>query len=393
MVLNEPNTVADCLSMVATATHHFKFSYMKTKELTAGKSIRSPTFSVAGHNCNILYYPQGLLNEANSIDLFLVIHCKSAVTASFGFTFLNKHGVPTSKACDRATFIFSPERNNYGFRDIIKRSDLKADFVEGDYFTLVCSVTIPSDSHKEVPKQLVNGVVPFSINENFAELLESKEMADITFEIDGELFAAHKLVLSARSPVFKAEFSGRMAESKMKTIKIKDIKPVTFKAMLHFIYTDSLPDMSDKDIPIVTQVQHLYKAADIYLLDGLKAVCEDMIIRNISVDTVISSLALAEEHSCNELKDVCLDFAAMPENLIRLALKAEYVELMHYQRHLLEEVGNHAAAAAANNDGDDDDGTNDEDYGTDDEDDGTYDEDDGTDDDDEDADSSDDDDN
>ncbi|KAJ1700479.1 hypothetical protein LUZ63_000258 [Rhynchospora breviuscula] len=365
MVFNEPDTIADSVSMVAAATHLFKFSYMKTKDLTAGKSIKSPTFSVAGHNYNILYYPQGLLKEPNSIDRFLVIHCKSAVTASFGFIFLNKHGVPTSKACDRATFTFSPKRNDHGFRDIIKRSDLKAEFVEGDYFTLVCSVTIPCDSHKELPKQLVNSVVPFSINENFAELLESKEMADITFEMDGQLFTAHKLVLYARSPVFKAEFSGRMAESKMKTIKIKDIQPVTFKAMLYFIYSDSLPDMSDKDIPIVTQVQHLYKAADIYLLDGLKAICEEMFIRNISVDTVISSLALAEEHGCHELKDICLNFASMPKH---------------------QEVGNHGDAAAANNDSEDDDGTDSSDYGT-------YDEDDGTDDDDEDTDSSDDDDN
>ncbi|KAJ1700477.1 hypothetical protein LUZ63_000256 [Rhynchospora breviuscula] len=118
--------------------------------------------------------------------------------------------------------------------------------------------------------------------------------------------------------------------------------PEIFKAMLHFIYSDSLPHMSDKDVPIVTQVQQLYKAADTYAMDGLKAVCEEELMRNVSVDTVISSLALAEEHNCTELKDVCFDFACMPENLIQLAPKAEYVELMHSQPFLLKNFGEHA---------------------------------------------------
>ncbi|KAJ3704864.1 hypothetical protein LUZ61_008569 [Rhynchospora tenuis] len=168
-------------------------------------------------------------------------------------------------------------------------------------------------------------------------------MADVTFEVDGEIFTAHRLVLSARSLVFKAQFFGsRIVESKLKSILIKDIKPEIFKAMLHFIYSDSLPHMSDKDIPIVTQIQQLYKVADTYALDGLKAVCEKVLMRSVSVDTVIISLALAEEHNCPELKDVCSDFACMPENLIQLALKAEYVELMHSYPFLLKHFGEHA---------------------------------------------------
>ncbi|KAJ4801155.1 BTB/POZ/MATH-domain protein [Rhynchospora pubera] len=342
MALNESDSVADFLSMVATATHHFKFSYSKTKDLPAGKSIKSPTLSVAGHKCDILYYSQGLEEEPNYIHLYLAIHCESAINVAFGFSFLNKHGMPASNGIYRQTCTFSPRDNAFGFVDRKERSDFEAEFVKDDYVALVCSVTILSDSYKEVPKQLVYGIVPYNINENFATLLENNEMADITFEVDGETFAAHKLVLSARSPVFKAELFGGMAESKMESIQIKDIKPAIFKAMLHFIYSDSLPDMSDDDIPIVTQVQLLLKAADRYALDGLKMICEEVLRRNVSMDTVVSCLALAEEHSCSLLKDVCLDFASKPKNLIQLALNAEYVELMHCYSLLLEEFGDHA---------------------------------------------------
>ncbi|KAJ4761125.1 BTB/POZ and MATH domain-containing protein 2 [Rhynchospora pubera] len=213
--------------------------------------------------------------------------------------------------------------------DFIDKSDLEAEFVKDDYITLFFSVTIQSNnSLKEVPKQLVNGIVPFTINEQFAELLENKEMADITFEVGGEIFTAHKSILSVRSPVFKAEFLRGMAESNIKSIQIKEIKPVIFKALLHFIYTDSVPDMADEDTTLVTQVQHLFKAADRYRLEGLKVICEEVLIRNITMDTLISSLALAEEHNCQELKNACLGSASEPEILLQLARKTEYVQLM-----------------------------------------------------------------
>ncbi|KAJ4813582.1 BTB/POZ and MATH domain-containing protein 2 [Rhynchospora pubera] len=323
--------------MAVTATHQFKCCYSKTKDLRSGKNITSPAFSVAGHNCNILYYPQG--SKGNSIKLDLALHCKSEVTASFGFIFLDKHGMPSSKASDRLIFTFSPSDERYGFMDFIEKSHLEAEFVKDDYFTLVCSVTILSNLHKQVPKQLVNGIVPFTINEHFVMLLEKEDMTDITFEVGEEIFAAHRLVLSARSPVFKAELFGEMVESKMKSIQIKDIKPVVFNALLHFIYTDSLPEMSDEDIPIVTLFQYLFEAADIYALDGMKIICAERLILDLSVDTVTSTLALAEEHDCSDLKDACLYFASEPENLIQLALKAEYVHLMQRNPSLLEEFG------------------------------------------------------
>ncbi|KAJ4813584.1 BTB/POZ and MATH domain-containing protein 2 [Rhynchospora pubera] len=161
-------------------------------------------------------------------------------------------------------------------------------------------------------------------------------MANITFEVGGEIFTAHKSILYVRSPVFKAEFLRGMAGSNMKSIQIKEIKPVIFKAFLHFIYTDSVPDMPDEDTPLVTQVQQLFKAADRYGLEGLKVICEEVLIRNITMDTLISSLALAEEHNCQELKNACLGSASEPEILLQLALKTEYVQLMQQYPSLLK---------------------------------------------------------
>ena len=61
---------------------------------------------------------------------------------------------------------------------------------------------------------------------DLGRLLETKQGAEVDFEVCGKVFAAHKLVLAARSSVF---------------IRICDMHPDAFEALLHYLYTDSLP--------------------------------------------------------------------------------------------------------------------------------------------------------
>ncbi|GJN07597.1 hypothetical protein PR202_ga25500 [Eleusine coracana subsp. coracana] len=63
-------------------------------------------------------------------------------------------------------------------------------------------------------------------------------------------------------------------------------------------------------------VQHTTKAAlatrstgrDGYSLDRLKLICEGKLADRVTVDTVATTLALAEQHNCSQLKDKCVDF-------------------------------------------------------------------------------------
>ena len=48
--------------------------------------------------------------------------------------------------------------------------------------------------------------------------------------------------LQARSPLFRALLTGPMMEGHQETVAIHDVKAPVFKALLHFAYTDSLPD-------------------------------------------------------------------------------------------------------------------------------------------------------
>lgn len=92
------------------------------------------------------------------------------------------------------------------------------------------------------------------------------------------------------------------------------------QALLHFIYFDSLPDLQeltglDSKWASTLMSQHLLAAADRYGLDRLRLLCEANLCQDVAINTVATTLALAEQHHCFQLKAVCLRFVAMPENL------------------------------------------------------------------------------
>ncbi|XBH59453.1 hypothetical protein VPH35_080728 [Triticum aestivum] len=78
-------------------------------------------------------------------------------------------------------------------------------------------------------------------------------------------FAAHRCVLAARSTVLRAELYGAMKES---GVQIDGMRAEVFRHLLHFVYTDSLPEEEEGDG--VAMAQHLMEAADRYGMERLK---------------------------------------------------------------------------------------------------------------------------
>ena len=54
--------------------------------------------------------------------------------------------------------------------------------------------------------------------------------------------------------------------------------------------------------------QHLLVAPDRYSLGRLKLICEDRLCKQIDMDSVVTTLLLAEQHHCNGLKKACFKF-------------------------------------------------------------------------------------
>jgi speckle-type POZ protein len=149
---------------------------------------------------------------------------------------------------------------------------------------------------------------------HLGDLLSRKEHTDVEFRVGEETFAAHRLLLGARSPIFKAELSGDRKTARV--IQVDDMEPQVFKAMLTFIYTDTWP----KQVTLQKEsamAQRLLVAADRYGLQRLKSMCEYRLSNHIDLDSVEDILLLAEKHQCAALKEACFDFIGSTATLLR----------------------------------------------------------------------------
>ena len=96
-------------------------------------------------------------------------------------------------------------------------------------------------------------------------------------------------------------------------IRIDDMDAQVFKALLAFVYTDSLPEMRKEDEDAMCQ--HLLVAADKYNMERMKLICEERLCNYIDVGTVVNLLTLAEVRHCRGLKNACFAFLSSPANM------------------------------------------------------------------------------
>ncbi|XP_047080177.1 BTB/POZ and MATH domain-containing protein 2-like [Lolium rigidum] len=188
-------------------------------------------------------------------------------------------------------------------------------FVMDDSFTIRCDIVVVHNYRASDDAQAFVSVPPCDLRWHFGELLKTEKGANVVFEVGGETVAAHRCVLAARSSVFSAELFGPMMEGNAAgvVVRIEDMNAEVFKALLHFVYTGSLPEplKDDEDFTY----QHLLVAADRYGMERLKLICEEKLCKYINVGSAAIILALAEQHHCVGLKKACFSFLAAPANL------------------------------------------------------------------------------
>ncbi|CAL5061286.1 unnamed protein product [Urochloa decumbens] len=324
-------TASTSVTKTVNGSHHFKIDgYSLSKGMGVGKYIASETFSVGGFDWAVYFYPDGKSGEdgAAYVSLFIALASEGTdVRALFELTLVDQSGKGQDKvhthfgrSLESGPYTLKYRGSMWGYKRFFKRSALElSDYLKDDRLIVNCTVGVVQ-SHTEGPKIYTIPVPPSNMAQHIGQLLTGGKRTDITFQVDGEMFPAHKVVLSARSPVFRAQLFGPMKDKNMKCIKIEDMEAPVFKALLHFMYWDELPDIEELTGVNTTWVstlmaQHLLAAADRYALERLKLLCELKLCEDVAINTVANTLALAEQHHCYQLKTVCLKFVALPENL------------------------------------------------------------------------------
>ncbi|CAN7140728.1 unnamed protein product, partial [Brassica rapa subsp. narinosa] len=326
-----PLTVSTSVTETLDGFHEFKISaYSLTKGLGVGKYVASETFTVGGYTWAIYFYPDGKGPEDNStyVSLFIALASEGAdVRALFELTLVDqsgngKHKVHShfGRALESGPYTLKYRGSMWGYKRFFKKSSLESsDYMKDNSLLVRCRVGVVKSCTEG--QRNYNIPVPVSnLGQQFGNLLESGKGCDVTFQVDGETFSAHKLVLAARSPVFRAQLFGPLRDRNTDRVEIEDMESPIFKVLLHFIYWDELPDMqelmgTDSKSASTLVAQHLLAAADRYALERLKVICESRLCEGITINTVATTLALAEQHHCFQLKAVCLKFVSLPANL------------------------------------------------------------------------------
>ncbi|XP_028617693.1 TD and POZ domain-containing protein 2-like [Grammomys surdaster] len=280
------------------------------------KKISSPVFSLEANNevawC-LTVYPNGFDEESKGyLSVFLgLLSCpERPVWAKFKFWIINSQGAKYQRTRSMKIISFL-QNHHWGFKKFILQDLLLSQqhlFLPEDQLTICCKVKIVRDFFSNPGRNITPAVMdPWHIlTDNLRELWEKSLFTDCCLLVAGHEFRAHKAILAARSPVFRAMFEHEMEESLMNQIEIHDLDPQVFKEMMDFIYTGKAPHLHSHSM-----ASCLLAAADEYGLEGLIVMCEDALCRNLSVENVSHTLILADIHSREELKAQVLDFISL----------------------------------------------------------------------------------
>lgn len=131
-----------------------------------------------------------------------------------------------------------------------------------------------------------------------AQFVNSKEMSDVTFVVEGRPFHAHKIALLASSEIFRTMFDGHYREKDADKIPIPNVRWPVFHAMMTCIYTGEVEVPSEL-------AQELLEVSDQYMLERLKGLCEAAITKELAPDNVSAAFDLAEAFNARELAKQC----------------------------------------------------------------------------------------
>ena len=129
-----------------------------------------------------------------------------------------------------------------------------------------------------------------------------KELCDIELVVDGVQIPAHKSILCACSPYFKAMFSSCYTESNKGSIVIREVSTSALENLVNYFYTS--------EVYITTgNVQELLSASCMFQVTALKEACCEFMRRHLGIGNCLGVRAVADLHSCAQLRKIADDFA------------------------------------------------------------------------------------
>lgn len=293
------------------------FSVSCSKDV--GEKIKSPLFTIETDKelkWRLHLYPKGVSQENKDfLSLYLKLESEKCVRARFVFYVFDKYNKKTAVYDPRGLLCFSStcSRGTARFMETCMVSDGSTkNVLINDKLTIFCDITVDFESSKTIRNHNVNSIQELHFSrlaelDKLEELLDNEKFSDVTLNIEGKEFHAHKNILASKSAVFAAMFEHDMKENTDNEVEIKEIKYEVFKELLRFIYAGKVNDIDNV-------ADGLFAAADKYQLERLKVMCEETMIENLSNQKAVEYLKLADLYDVHKLKKKAVDFIVLNLN-------------------------------------------------------------------------------
>ena len=159
-------------------------------------------------------------------------------------------------------------------------------------------------THTAAAAETALKVPSFDLSEVMENARHKDRYTDITIVTKEKEFKAHKVVLACQSTFFETCLEERWKkEGDNSRIDMLDVPVDTMDTILTYMYTEKVKDIDQ------TAATLLPKANE-YQLEGLKMKCEETLSKELTAQTAIDVLLLADTHNAQNLKQSCLVFIA-----------------------------------------------------------------------------------
>ncbi|KAL0848783.1 hypothetical protein ABMA28_013214 [Loxostege sticticalis] len=135
---------------------------------------------------------------------------------------------------------------------------------------------------------------PRAILGELSALRRHRELCDVVLNVANRKLFAHRVILSACSPYFRAMFTGELAESRATEVTIRDVDEQAMEQLVEFCYTAHI-------VVEESNVQALLPAACLLQLQEIQDVCCEFLKRQLDCTNCLGIRAFADTHSCREL--------------------------------------------------------------------------------------------
>ncbi|OEU17934.1 hypothetical protein FRACYDRAFT_238364 [Fragilariopsis cylindrus CCMP1102] len=317
-------------------TMEFRINDFANHNQVRGKPIKTPSIRAYGHDWILRVFPRGSPSSREDfeyVSCFLLYVGDNDVDDEPS-TMLSFRCKDTKRATDEL-HVFCKDCNNgdkrlWGYQNFLKRTDVLENYLDKDG-TLVIEVDI------QIAEERKNIWYPDPLQEepSLVKLYHTHEStSDITFDVDGKEFHAHKSILSVRAETLfeltNDDDNGRSRDGKIVTIISTEAD--IFEQILEYVYTVKTPEIKNEGIAI-----ELLVAADRFGCTDLKLYIESTIVdKFLNATNAAKWLLLSDSYSCALLKEASMRLHVSDANTV-MESKDDWSMVVESNR-LLEEL-------------------------------------------------------